>query len=49
MKRTSLMVIIGTVVLSGCTFYQEKFNELESNSFVAYVPVDVAADRKLTQ
>jgi len=40
MKRAALLVIIGTSVLSGCTFYQEKFNELESNSFVAYVPVD---------
>ncbi|VVO55894.1 hypothetical protein PS858_00524 [Pseudomonas fluorescens] len=40
MKRAALLIIIGTTVLSGCTFYQEKFNELESNSFVAYVPVD---------
>lgn len=40
MERASLLLTIGASMLSGCTFYQEKFNELESNSFVAYVPVD---------
>ncbi len=40
MNKAALILVAGTTALTGCAFYQEKFNELESNSFVTYVPVD---------
>jgi hypothetical protein len=36
MRSVTFLVTISPMILSGCTFFQQTFNELESNSIVGY-------------
>lgn len=47
MKAVLFLAIISPTFLSGCTFFQQKFNELESNSIVGYAMPEGTLDKPM--